>query len=79
MEVIIGYAGRPIVDQTGLRGLYSFTLRCSVPAVVGEVTLNADAPSFLTAVQEQLGLQLNSTHTAQDVLIIDRVNLPTPD
>jgi uncharacterized protein (TIGR03435 family) len=38
-----------------------------------------NGPSVFTAVQEQLGLRLQSTSVATEVMTIDRVARPTPD
>ena len=38
-----------------------------------------DAPPLFTALQEELGLKLESTKGPVDVLVIDHVERPTPD
>ena len=71
--------GRPddrvIVDRTGLSGNYEFTLRYSPR----EPLSDGDAPSLVTALQEQLGLKLEPTRGPVEVLAIDAVERPTPD
>ena len=77
---------RPVVDQTGLTGRFDFELKWTpdesqfaglgvhVPAPVD----NPDAPPDLfTAIQEQLGLRLESTKAPVDVLVIDRAEKPS--
>ena len=77
---------RPVVDQTGLSGRFDFTLKWTpdesqfagmgvhVPAAID----NPDAPPDLfTAIQEQLGLKLDSTKAPVDVLVIDSVQKPS--
>ena len=74
-------AGRPVVNRTGLVGGFdvdlSFTpdvrsLSADAPTLPG-----GDAPTLFTAVQEQLGLKLESATEPLEVLVIDRVELPT--
>jgi len=66
-------AGRPVIDQTGLTGLYSYTLDWAN----GTPAADSDAPSLLTAVQEQLGLKLESTKGSVEVLVIDHAEKPS--
>ena len=66
--------GRTVVDRTNLSGTYDIDLE-SAP----EETAAAKGPSIFTAVQEQLGLKLDSQRAAVDVLVIDRVERPDPD
>ena len=66
---------RPVVDQTGLSGLYDFTLHWSwTPdgSETGENTAN-----FREALKTQLGLELKSSHAPITFLIIDHVDHPS--
>jgi uncharacterized protein (TIGR03435 family) len=68
-------AGRSVIDKTGLPGTYEYKLDWfpanRIPAPESNV------PSMLIAVQEQLGLRLESTTAPQEVLVIDSVSKPT--
>ena len=67
--------GRLVVDKTGLTGKYDFTLRWTPDTIQ---SADSDAgPSLFTALQEELGLRLESTKAPVDVLVIDQVELPT--
>jgi uncharacterized protein (TIGR03435 family) len=72
--------GRPVVDQTGLSGRYDFVLEW-LPEVARtappELEPDSQAPPFIDAVREQLGLKLESTKTPIRVLIVDQVERPT--
>jgi uncharacterized protein (TIGR03435 family) len=74
---------RMVVDKTGLTGPWNFELLYTPDQPVALngaiVPPNPDAPSLFTAVQEQLGLKLESSRGPVDVLVIDRVNRPTED
>jgi uncharacterized protein (TIGR03435 family) len=72
--------GRLVIDKTGLTGKYDLTLRWT-PDTGNPPMLNGEpdtsAPSIFTAIQEQLGLKLESTKGPVSVLVIDHAELPT--
>jgi bla regulator protein blaR1 len=73
--------GGTVVDKTGLTGSYDFTLQWK-PAEGGqqpEDTPQSDSsgPSIFTAIQEQLGLKLESQKGPVQTLIIDHVEMPS--
>jgi uncharacterized protein (TIGR03435 family) len=72
-QLLAGASGRTVVDRTGLEGGYEIDLEWSP----GQVA--TDLPSIFTAVQEQLGLKLESTRAPVDVLVVDHVERPTED
>jgi len=76
---------RPVVDHTGLKGFWDFTLEF-VPDGTAErerkgpdgATLPAlDGPNIYTALREQLGLKMEAQKTPVDVYIIDHVEKPS--
>jgi uncharacterized protein (TIGR03435 family) len=73
VEYLSSYSGRPISDRTELHGNYSFTLGPFVR--VG--TLNSSGPSLAAALQEQLGLRLDSQKIPVQVFVIDSVEKPS--
>ena len=72
--MLIGQAGRIVVDRTGLSGNWQFVLTFAPEGVT-----DSNAPSFFTALQEQLGLKLEPIKAPVDVLVIDHVEKPTSD
>jgi uncharacterized protein (TIGR03435 family) len=64
--------GRRVTDNTGLTAAYDFTLTWSQD-------LNPDSglPSIFTALQEQLGLRLDSTKGPVDMIVVDSVERPS--
>ncbi len=80
--------GRSVIDRTGLVGKYDFELKWGASqdsaaqlraAATAEVALPADTdgPSIFTALQEQLGLRLESAKGPVEVLVIDRAGRPS--
>jgi uncharacterized protein (TIGR03435 family) len=72
-------SGRILLDQTGLSDKYTFTLQWTPENLSDPTPASSDAPgpSLFTALEEQLGLRLESTKTAVDVLVVDHVERPT--
>ena len=64
----------PVIDKTGLDGTYDFTLQYAHEYDASDPEA---FPSLSTAVQEQLGLKLDSSRGAVDTLVIDHVDPPT--
>ena len=82
------FVGRIVVDKTGLTGNYDFNLTWTPdnmpqrPPGAPEPLINGNpidpnGPSIFTAVQEQLGLKLDSQKGPVSVLVIDRAEHPT--
>jgi uncharacterized protein (TIGR03435 family) len=84
VELLSGTVGRPVVDRTGLNGFYDLDLiylpdqppTGPLPAGV-QLPFTPDSPSLQTAIQEQLGLKLDSARGQVDVTVIDRLERPT--
>jgi uncharacterized protein (TIGR03435 family) len=84
-QFLLGFGGRPetaghfVVDETGLTGTYTFTLHwtpASSSALPTETSDPADV-SFFTALQEQLGLKVESRKGPVPVIAIDHIERPT--
>jgi uncharacterized protein (TIGR03435 family) len=77
--------GTPVVDPTGLTGNWQFLLTfapersTNFPADANSPAADPDAPNFFTAIQEQLGLKLESTKAPFDITVIDSAEHPTED
>ncbi len=73
--------GRPVIDRTGLTGRYDYTLKWRPEPGIGPPgpPVDPDAPSIFTAVEEQLGLKLESARGPVEVVVIDRLEKPTLD
>ncbi|HEY4365531.1 MAG TPA: TIGR03435 family protein [Bryobacteraceae bacterium] len=69
-----GFAGRPVIDKTGLSGNYDFVLKFT-----SRINSDSDAPLFFTAVEEELGLKLEAMKAPFELLVIDRAEKPSPN
>jgi uncharacterized protein (TIGR03435 family) len=81
----VSLLGRNVVDRTGLTGTYDVHLKWAVdsPSAPGGpgTTPSSDAtgPSIFTALQEQLGLKLESARGPVNVLVVDHIERPSPN
>ena len=78
---------RPMVDHTGLTGKFDFQLTFlpnesqfdgHPPVTTSEGEANP-APDLVEALRQQLGLKLRAEKVLTDVLVIDRVERPSPN
>jgi uncharacterized protein (TIGR03435 family) len=79
---------RPVVDQTGLTGRYDFLLRFAPdPGQVANFGGLAPAnpndldapPDIFTAFEQQLGIKLQPTRALVDVMVIEKIERPSPN
>jgi uncharacterized protein (TIGR03435 family) len=88
--VLSRVVGRIVLDKTGLTGKYDFKLRWTPDESQGPILPGgppngpngapppeSSGPSLFTAIQEQLGLKLQSEKAPVDVLVIEHVEKPS--
>lgn len=84
-EFLSRQTGRPVLDMTGLKGFYSFTLSFTpdqAPTAPGPdsgpIAESAVGASLFTAIQEQLGLRLEARKAPVEILVVDHAEkVPT--
>ena len=71
---------RPVLDHTGLSGNIDFVLEWT-PGAANAPDFQPDlsGPSFPEALQDQLGLKLNSEIAPVQILVIDHIEEPSPN
>ncbi len=70
-DLLTPKADRPVLDRTGVSGVFDIDLKWASNS-------DTDAgPTIFTAIQEQLGLKLESAKVPADVLVIDHVEKPS--
>jgi uncharacterized protein (TIGR03435 family) len=84
VTVLAGPTGRTVLDRTGIKGSFDFQLEWMPDAAHMPLINGAKPPegsvegaSLFTAVQEQLGLKLESTKGPVEVLVIERAERAT--
>jgi uncharacterized protein (TIGR03435 family) len=80
-DFLSGQLGSPVMDMTGMKGFFDFTLEWAPEARPGDAGATTDSvpgASIFTAVQEQLGLKLDARKGPVEMLVIDHVEkVPT--
>ena len=71
--------GRAVVDRTGLSGKWDLYVDYAPSPATAGAAADANLPDLFTALEEQLGLKLESTQGPVQVFVIDRVERPTAD
>jgi len=91
IELLTQLTGRPIRDKTGLTGRYDFDMKLDLQTLLtmargmgmpvpASVNLpQSDGSSLMTALNEQLGLKLDSVRAPMDVLVVDSAEAPAAD
>jgi uncharacterized protein (TIGR03435 family) len=91
-NVLSNQLGRPVLDETGLTGVYDLTLSympdsggrglppgVAPPGAPDLPPIDPNAPALPTALQEQLGLKLESAKGPVEMIVIDSIDQPTED
>ena len=88
-NVLGNQLGRPVLDETGLTGVYDLTLSympdsggrggLPPPGAPDLPPIDPNAPALPTALQEQLGLRLESAKGPVEMIVIDSIDQPTED
>ena len=71
--------GRIVFDKTGLAGRYNYSLQWSPQRLDALASADTPEPSLFTALKDQLGLKLESSKGAVEIIIVDAVSAPTPN
>jgi uncharacterized protein (TIGR03435 family) len=83
--ILSNEVGRIIVDKTGLAGKYDIALKWTPDEMAASAGQQANAsppaadapPSIFTALEEQLGLKLESAKGPVDTIVVDHVEKPS--
>ncbi len=86
-SILAQQLGRPVVDKTGLKGLFDFKLEWTPdetmrgmtplgdsPGHEGGQPADTSGPTIFSALQEQLGLRLESQKGPVEILVIEHID-----
>ena len=69
--------GQRVLNRAGLTGLYDYSVTWGQsPEAASEATVD-DISAMITALQDQLGLKLESTRARDEVVVVDSIRRPT--
>jgi bla regulator protein BlaR1 len=74
---LAGVLRQPVLDETGLKGLFDFKMEWTPDQEAAEAAGSPAGPSIFTAIQEQLGLKLETKKAPQTVYVIEKMNRPS--
>ncbi|HKV46737.1 MAG TPA: TIGR03435 family protein [Candidatus Acidoferrales bacterium] len=85
VDMLSTHLGKPVIDRTGLKGTYQFALQFAPQGGAGPDGMplppgpppDPGVPSLFTALQEQLGLKLESTKGPIEIITIDHIEEPS--
>jgi uncharacterized protein (TIGR03435 family) len=78
-DLLARQVGLPVIDSTGMKGVFDFTLEWSPDEAPGMTLTDGNGaagtagPSIFNALQEQLGLKLESGKGPVEILVVDRM------
>ena len=73
------YLRKRVIDQTGITGTFKFRLQFHGSLSDMETDDGSMWPPMETAIQEQLGLQLKDAKAPIQVVVIDHIEMPSPN
>jgi uncharacterized protein (TIGR03435 family) len=81
-DLLGGSLGQPVTDKTGITGGFDINLEWTptegeADYNFGDRPIDPNGPSLFTVIDEQLGLKLEASKGAVEVLIIDHVEKPS--
>jgi uncharacterized protein (TIGR03435 family) len=82
--MLTGFVGTRVIDRTGLTGRFDIELSWADTSDGRGIPLDANdaqgrAPSLQNALEDQLGLKLQKVRAMSEVLVVDRIERPTPN
>lgn len=75
-DMLTNQLHRTVLDKTGLTGQYDLLLKWTADDGT-DASSDSSTPSIFTALQEQLGLKLQSSKGPVDTLVVDHVEMPS--
>ncbi len=78
-SVLDGYLRHPVEDRTGLMGNYDYKLEYAEDLGPDAAAVGEPGASIFTAIQEQLGLKLESGRVTIHSIIVETAERPSPN